>query len=73
MCELSEIENEVLFLFCCPVYEDLRDIFFAKMSSIYADFFWLEEYEKLELCFFVADFICQAWERRQSILLKSEL
>lgn len=24
--ELGEIENEVHFLFCCPVYEDVRDV-----------------------------------------------
>ncbi len=29
----------------------LREVHFTKMSSIYVDFFWLDEYEKLELCF----------------------
>ncbi len=72
--DVGEIENEVHFLFCCPVYDDLREILFTKMSSIYADFFWLDEYEKLELCFrkgtfFVANFLCQAWERRSNFLL----
>ncbi len=69
LCGLGEIENKDDFLSCCPVYDDLWEKRFIKMSPIYADFFWLDEYEKLELCFwkgtfFVANFLCQAWERR---------
>ena len=58
LCELGEIENEVHFLFYCPTYEDLRDVLFTKMSSVYADFFWLDEYAKLELCFRKGTFFC---------------
>ena len=36
LCELDEIDKEVHFLYCCP-----------KISSIYIDFFWLDDYEKL--------------------------
>lgn len=73
-----KIENEVNLLFCCPDYEDVRGVLFSQMSSIYIDFIWLDDYEKLELCFrkgtfLVADFICQAWDRRQNILIKTEL
>lgn len=39
LCELGELENEVHFLFYCPTYEDLRDVLFTKMSSVYVDFF----------------------------------
>ena len=31
--------------FCFPVYKDVGDVLFTKMSSIYADFFWLDVYE----------------------------
>lgn len=45
LCEQAEIENEVHFLFCCPVYDDVRNKSFLKMSSINADFLWLDDYE----------------------------
>lgn len=38
-----------IFLFCRPDCEDLREVLFTKMSSIYGSFFVLEEYENLEL------------------------
>lgn len=38
-----------MFLFCCPVYDDIKDILFTQMFSISDDFFWLGDYEKLEL------------------------
>ena len=46
LCELHEIENEVHFLFSCLAYEDLRNVLSHKLTSIYADFFWLDECEK---------------------------
>ena len=65
-CVLNEIKNEV---HCFAV--ESRD-------ALSADFFWLDDYEKLKMCFrkgtfYVADFLCQASERRQSILLKTGL
>ena len=51
----------------------------TKRSSVDADNFWLDDYEKLELglrkgSFFVAaGFLCQALERRQNILYETEL
>ena len=73
LCDLEEIENEVHFLFYCPVYDELRHRLFVKMSSICVNFFWLDDYERLELCFskgifFLADYVCKAWEKRQSVL-----
>lgn len=55
---------------CCPVHADVRNILFTQTSSVYAHFFWLDDFENLELSFrkgtlFVADFLCQALERRQ--------
>ena len=75
-CELGEIENEVHFLFYCPKYTDIREVFVNKMSSICGDFIELDDYEKIEICFakgafIVADFICQAWETRQNTLYGS--
>ena len=73
LCDLEEIENEVHFLFYCPLYDELRHRLFVKMSSICVNFFWLDDYERLELCFskgifFLADYVCKAWEKRQSVL-----
>lgn len=46
----------------------------ALSPSIHTDLFWLSNYKKkLDLyfkygTFFVADYVCQGWERRQNIL-----
>ncbi len=77
LCDLGGIENEIYFLFHCPIYDGIRSVLFSKMSSIIADFFWLDDYEKLELClrsgtYFVAAFICKAWEKQQNIMYKME-
>lgn len=32
--------------FCCPVYDDIRDVIFCITSSSYDNFFWLDYYEK---------------------------
>ncbi len=72
-----EMENETHFLFHRAIYDGIRSVLFSKMSSIIGDLFWLGDYEKLEFCFrsgtfFVADFICKAWEKRQNIMFKME-
>ncbi len=51
LCDLGDVKNEFHLLFCCHVYDYLRDVLHTETSSIYADFFWLDKYEKLELCF----------------------
>ncbi len=38
-------------MFHCPIYDGIRSVLFRKMSSIIVDFFWLDDYEKLGLCF----------------------
>ncbi len=43
LCDLGDTENEIHFLFCCPVCDDLRDELFTKMLSIYVDFFCSDE------------------------------
>ena len=78
LCEQIEIENEVYILSYWTVYKDVKDVLLSKMSSIYVDCFWLNDYKRLELCFrkgtlFLTDFICQARERSQNILFKTKL
>ena len=73
VCDLEEIENEIHFLFYCPLYDELRHLLFSRMTTIYVDFFWLDDYKKLEFCFKkgifgLADFMCKAWEKRQNVL-----
>ena len=54
---LTFIQIEVHFLFCCSAC-----LLFTRIPLIYVDVFWLNEREKLELCFFfLTDFISQAW------------
>ncbi len=77
LCDLGGIENEIYFLFHCPVYDGIRSVLFSKMSSIIADFFWLDDYEKLESCFrggtfSAADFICKAWEKQRNMMFRME-
>lgn len=53
-----------LILFYCSLYDDLKAALFSKMSLISEEFFWMNDYKKLELCvrkgaFCVADFICK--------------
>lgn len=40
MWAIGEIKNDVQFLFCCPVFDDMRGVLFRKKSSIYDDFFF---------------------------------
>lgn len=52
LCELGDIENGIhlMFLLSCRLHEDLRGVLYSEMSSIWNDFFWPGDYEKLELC-----------------------
>lgn len=45
----------------CPVYDDLSEALFTKMSSTDPTFFWLDDYENMSCAFFVgANFPAQA-------------
>lgn len=46
LCNMGEVKNEAHFVFCCPVYRDMRDVFYSKMISIYVDIFWLDDCEQ---------------------------
>lgn len=50
LCELGKIEIKVHFLFCCPIFVDVRDVLYTKISSTDADLFWLDDYEILDPC-----------------------
>lgn len=56
---------EVYFLFCCPVYDNMRDVLFTKMLI---SFGWM--FKKNLSCAAGREpllyFLCQFWERRQS-------
>ena len=78
MCQLNEIENEIHFLFYCTLYDDLRATFMDRMYHICNNFFDLDDYGKMQLCFekgvglfALVDFLGLAWERRQCNLFKS--
>ena len=73
LCKLSEVENEVHFLFYCDLYDDLRVIFMQKILDINPNFFDLQDYEKMKFCFErvifpLVEFLEKAWERRQGNL-----
>lgn len=44
--EFGDIENEIHFMFCCPVYENIRGVLFSQMPSICDNFFGLHDDEK---------------------------
>ena len=71
LCELGRIEIKAHFLFYFPVYEGVRGVHLTEMSSIYVDFFWLDDMKNVcfrrgNLC--CSRFVCQVWKRRQNIL-----
>ncbi len=58
---------------CHGVCDALTDVLFSKMSLLFDDFFYLDDYEKLELCFregtlHTANYIRKAWEMRKNTL-----
>lgn len=44
--KLGEVGNVVHLLLCCLVYENIRHIYFSKMSSNAGSFIWIEDYDK---------------------------
>ena len=73
LCPLGEIENELHFMFHCPLYDLPRDVLFTKMQELDSDFFYMEDYAKLNLCFHAGAFhtavyIDKAWELRRNAL-----
>ena len=45
----SEIEDEFHFLMSCPNYTELRTNMFAKISSVYNYFNYMEDIEKFDI------------------------
>lgn len=50
LCESGNAVNEIHFMFCCSVQDDIRDFPFSKMSSICDDAFWWDDYAKALIC-----------------------
>lgn len=68
LCDLIDIENEMHFLFYCPLYCDLRNELFFDLSL-----FSMSDEERLTYlfknCIFkLAKFVLKAWERRKRTL-----
>ncbi len=52
LCDLGETEGEIHFVFHCPLYDEIRNLFVRRMLSICANFSWLDDHERLDdLCF----------------------
>lgn len=61
------------FMVYCPLYDDLRNVLLSQMSLVSADFLWLDDYRRLDVCFSKGTLLLQrAWERRQSVLIMSK-
>ncbi len=78
LCDLGQADDEVHYLFYCPVYADLKDIFLRKMTLVSTDLFELDDHDICEFCFSKATFcvtyfICKAWDVRQNTLFGSGL
>ena len=75
LCDLGEVENEIHFVFHCPMYDDLRHDLFEKVFRDHPESFWLRDETRLELFFRIAVFdiaryIQKAWERRKAAIFK---
>lgn len=57
LCDLGQIEDEIHFKFHCPLYDEFRCVFFLKISVLNSSFFYLDDYEKLELSFKTGAFL----------------
>ena len=73
LCDLGIVEDELHFVFHCPLYGELRNILFEKIQQRNPDLFWLSEFDMLrwffsEEIFVFAKFIERAWLLRQKNL-----
>ncbi len=69
VCDLSVIEDELHFLFHCPMYDEPRKFLSEEMQNRRPEFFWSGDEVKLEWLFrekvfTVASFIKRAWKLR---------
>ncbi len=73
VCDLNVVEDELHFLFYCPLGDEARQILFQKMQDVKSELFWTEDEVKLEWffreeAFSVATFIKSAWKLRKNKL-----
>ena len=74
LCDLGEVENEMHFLFYCPLYHNLRHVLFCKISSEEGpDLFSMSDVCRLqylftEKVFQVAQFVFNAYQQRRTVL-----
>ena len=71
ICNSDETEDEMHFLFNCPRYNDLRQIFIAKSVETCEGFLSLSDEQKIKYLLekhyvFVAKYIVTAMDRRKS-------
>lgn len=70
-----DIENELHFLFYCPLYHDLRTVLFDRLSDVSCDLFLMSNREKLNCLFqtkpfLLVLFMLNAWLLRKRTLYK---
>lgn len=71
LCNLNVIEDELHFVFHCPLYDEARQLLFQKMQNV--KLFWTDDVVKLEgffrrEVFTLATFMKRAWAMRRSYL-----
>ena len=66
LCDLGVVEDEIHFVFHCPLYNDVRKYLFEKMQDKNPDLFWMSECHMLSWLFNkdVFLFIEKAWQLR---------
>lgn len=75
LCDLGIVEDELDFVFYCPLYNDLRCVLFDKVQCQNPDWFWMTDGKMLSWLFekdifSLSRFLKKAWRQR---LLHPEL
>ena len=75
LCNLNVIEDELHFVFHCPLYDEARQFLFQKMQNVKPELFWVDDDDEVKLEWFfrkevftIATFIKSAWSKRKSEL-----
>ena len=57
LCYTDKVEDEIYFIFHCPMYESTRWIFFNNVANDVEDFWNMSNFDKLRL--FNTEYVCQ--------------